>query len=156
MFLLGNVVFGLQITKGGMPDIVWSTVELAGRLTTRFPAIDTYVIGYVLLALGSPAIFLSQFHRKFDPHKDGDLHQRILLVRQCQTHSQHIRASSWLPSPVHLMRPVSHTSSTGRCTSDLVVYLACQSPTSAAEDVSDRLCPSSRTFFWAYTAIPVL
>ncbi|KAJ9100515.1 hypothetical protein QFC21_003555 [Naganishia friedmannii] len=41
VFLLGNVVFGLQMSKG---------------------VFDTYIIGYVLLALGSPAIFLSQFH----------------------------------------------------------------------------------------------
>ncbi|KAJ9108256.1 hypothetical protein QFC19_002504 [Naganishia cerealis] len=41
VFLFGNLVFGLQITQG---------------------VFDTYIIGYVLLALGSPAIFLSQFH----------------------------------------------------------------------------------------------
>lgn len=66
MFLLGNVVFGLQITKGGKSGVVFSTVEPEVRLTARFIAIDTYVIGYVLLALGSPAIFLSQFHCESD------------------------------------------------------------------------------------------
>lgn len=41
LFLCGNVLFGLQVVHG---------------------AVDTYLLGYALLALGSIAIFLSQFH----------------------------------------------------------------------------------------------
>jgi hypothetical protein len=47
VFLLGNFLFGVQKVNG---------------------AFDTYLIGYSLIALGSVAIFLSQFHRKSIAH----------------------------------------------------------------------------------------
>jgi hypothetical protein len=64
VFLLGNFVFGLQITKGGKLALERGNDPEEELITKLHSAIDTYVIGYVLLALGSPAIFLSQFHRK--------------------------------------------------------------------------------------------
>lgn len=97
VFLLGNVVFGLQMSKG---------------------VFDTYIIGYVLLALGSPAIFLSQFH----------------LSNAFPAYSGVILAAI-----------------TGAFDASSVPYLIYR-------ELYQRLggVPSIRTFFWVYTAIPVL
>jgi hypothetical protein len=120
------------------------------------PAIDTYVIGYVLLALGSPAIFLSQFHRECDSHKlRAPPANPPCRPSQYRTHSPLIRESFWLPSQAPLMLRVSRTSSIESCISDLEASLACEIPAKRSQTVLTD-CACSRTFFWAYTAIPVM
>ena len=69
VFLLGNFLFGVQKVDRGESAKVFSQTTHILVSDERSPycwetVFDTYLIGYNLIALGSVAIFLSQFHRK--------------------------------------------------------------------------------------------
>lgn len=70
LFGLGNLVFGSGYTSWPIGQRGFNVVKLFSLLASSRIVLDGYYIGFFLLAIGSPLMFLSSFHisNAFPPH----------------------------------------------------------------------------------------